>query len=119
VTDPMMRSRQAKGYPGRYHSVDAADIAAQRDSGWPDFHPEDFCHRCGCPNVSWHIESRVWNVVMRGGTSDGWGNWQEIICIPCFSELAEAHFGACTWRVVREAGQFSEVLILATTGSPS
>jgi len=36
--------------------LDAADIAAQRGSGWPNFHPEDFCHRCGCQNVSWYIE---------------------------------------------------------------
>jgi len=101
MSDPIMRSRPIEGYPGRYLSVDGADIAAQRNSGWPDFHPEDFCHRCGCQNVSWYIDSDVWNPVMRGGTVDGW-EWQEIVCIPCFIELAEAHFGARVWRVTRD-----------------
>ena len=101
MSDPVMRSRPTEGYPGRYHSVDATDIAAQRAAGWPDFHPEDFCHRCGCQNVSWYIDSDAWNPVMRGGTVDGW-EWQEIICIPCFIELAEDHHGACAWRVARD-----------------
>jgi hypothetical protein len=30
-------------------SKDPAEIAAQRNLGWPDFHPEDYCHRCGFP----------------------------------------------------------------------
>jgi hypothetical protein len=119
MSDLMMRSRPAEGYPGRYRSVDAADIAAQRDSGWPDFHPEDFCHRCGNPNVSWFVDNTAWNHVMREGNPVGWGQWQEIICIPCFMELAETHYRACTWRIVREAGSFTEQLVLVTTGSPS
>jgi len=102
MTDPMMRSRPAEGYPSRYLSVDTADIAAQRSSGWPDFHPEDFCHRCGHQNTSWRIDSDAWNPVMRGGDADGWGRWQEIICIPCFIELAEEHHGARVWRVARD-----------------
>lgn len=113
-----MRSRPFEGYPGRFLSVDFSDIAVQRAMHWPDFHPEDFCHRCGCPNVSWYIDSAVWNKVMRGGAVDGWGAWQEIICIPCFMELAEAHYGACTWRITREPGSFSEALTLASTGAP-
>jgi len=111
-----MRSRPNKDYAARYLSVDTADIAAQRDSGWPDFHPEDFCHRCGHQNVSWYIDSDAWNPVMRGGNVDGW-EWQEIICIPCFIELAEDHHGACAWRVARdECG--TEVLSLLNQVQP-
>jgi len=114
--DPMMRSRPAEGYPGRYHSVDAADFAAQRDSGWPDFHPEDFCHRCGCQNVSWYIDSDEWNPVMRpfGATTE---RWQEIICIPCFIELAQRHYGGCAWRVARD--EFGTEILSLLHGGPS
>jgi len=118
VSDPVMHSRPNEEYSGRYWSVDANDIEAQRAKGWTDFHPEEFCHRCGCPNVSWYVDSLVWNDVMRGGSPEGWGDWQEIICVPCFMELAEAHYGACTWRIIREPGSLSETLILSSTGVP-
>ena len=36
--------RQMKGDPT---SKTSDEINAQRDAGWPDFHPEDYCHRCG------------------------------------------------------------------------
>lgn len=112
----MMRSRSRPDHPGRYQSIDHADLDAQRAKGWTDFHPEDFCHRCGHPNVSWYIDSLTWNQVMRGGDEWAWGAWAEIICIPCFIELAELHYGGGVWRVVRdEAG--TEVLILVQAGA--
>lgn len=56
----------------------------------PTGHPEDHCHRCGGPNVSWYAPSPLWNAVMRGGSIDGPWQWNEIICPLCFAELAEA-----------------------------
>lgn len=116
MSKPVMRSWPSEDYPGRFRTVDEADLAAQRAAGWPDFHPEDFCHRCGNPNVSWYIDSAVWNPVMRNGQSDGFGRWQEIVCIPCFVEVAEERLGGCAWRIGRdEVG--SEVLTLLHVGA--
>lgn len=81
--------------------VDPVLIDAQRERGWPDFHPEDFCHRCGNRNLSWHVDADTWNTVMRGGDPAGWGDWQEIICPPCFTELAEPH-GFTAWHLSRD-----------------
>jgi hypothetical protein len=67
----------------------------QRRDGWPDIHPEDYCHRCGGPNVSWFVDSPVWNAVMRPDGPDSPWRWQEIICPPCFIELA----GGGTWEL--------------------
>lgn len=66
--------------------ITQAQLDAQRRKGWPDFHPEDVCHRCGGTNISWSTDSADWNRVMRpkGET----GRWAEIICPTCFVELA-------------------------------
>lgn len=82
--------------------VDLAEIDAQRVAGWPNFHPEDYCHRCGHRNVSWYTNNSTWDPVMRGGDPNGWGEWQEIVCVPCFTELAERLHGPSTWRVTRD-----------------
>ena len=37
------------------------EIAEQRAKGWPDFHPEDYCHRCGRSNICWYTASTLWN----------------------------------------------------------
>lgn len=66
--------------------ITQAELDAQRRKGWTDFHPEAFCHRCGGPNVSWHVDSETWNAVMRPAGETG--RWGEIICPVCFVELA-------------------------------
>lgn len=53
-----------------------------------DRHSEDYCHRCGGPNISWSAPSPLWNQVMRGGSINGPWQWDEIICPLCFAELA-------------------------------
>jgi hypothetical protein len=53
------------------------EIDRQRSLGWPDFHPEDYCHRCGRPNPVWH--SPEW-VEVTGSHSD-------ILCPVCFAGL--------------------------------
>ena len=66
--------------------ITQAELDAQKRAGWIAFHPETYCHRCGGPNISWHVDSETWNRVMR---PDGeTGRWSEIICPTCFVELA-------------------------------
>lgn len=81
--------------------VSLDELDAQRAKGWPDFHPEDYCHRCGNASESWATPAEVWDPVMRGGDHNGWGRWQEIICIPCFVELAGPYFPDA-WTVRRD-----------------
>jgi len=96
-SDPV---RQAEG-------VTPEDIAAQRAKGWPDFHPEDFCHRCGRPNIqSWFVASPLWNAAIRnedGTVRDGYPP-SEIICPQCFTQADEAMLGGGyrTWELVPE-----------------
>ena len=69
-------------------------IAAQRDKGWTEFHPEEYCHRCGGPNISWWIAPEAWNPVMRPNADGAW-KWNEIIYPICFVDLA----GGGTWEL--------------------
>lgn len=54
---------EASRQDGEVPAEDAtAFIAEQRQKGWLDFHPEDYCHRCGRPNIpSWWVDSEEWN----------------------------------------------------------
>lgn len=72
-------------------------IAAQRKRGWTEFHPEDYCHRCGGPNISWFALAEVWNPVMRPTNDEAW-KWNEIICPICFDTLA----GGGTWQLTAD-----------------
>ncbi len=74
------------------------DIIAERANGWVNFHPEDFCHRCGQRNVhAWHIDSAVWNSVV-GGPVDS--EWEGIVCPQCFTELHEqVHGRTSIWEL--------------------
>ena len=79
-------------------SVTPDDIERQRSLGWPDFHPETYCHRCGGKNVrSWFVESdRFYAAVEALGLNVG-----AIVCPGCFvvgHELATSL--GCTWRLV-------------------
>lgn len=64
-------------------------------------HPEEYCHRCGGPNISWWTPPEAWNPVMRPGGDDTteW-LWNEIICPTCFGELFEATFPLTSWLVL-------------------
>lgn len=67
-------------------------IEQQREAGWPDMHPEDFCHRCGSRNVrSWSTPNEVWNAAL--------GKDSPIACPQCLSEAWEAKHGLTTWRI--------------------
>lgn len=58
-------------------------------------HPEDYCHRCGGPNLPWWTPSPIWNAVMGypDQAHDG------IVCPQCFAELAEAKGAKGPWRL--------------------
>lgn len=76
------------------------ELDATDPSGTRLHHPEEFCYRCGNENVCWYTPHEVWNPVMR---PDGeFGPWHEIICMPCFIELAERKSGPCAWRLTRD-----------------
>lgn len=69
-------------------SVDPAVIPAQRAAGWPDFEPEDFCHRCGRRNIrAWHAPEWVLLV----------GSFSGILCPVCFAD----HDPGAIWTVTR------------------
>lgn len=73
----------SKGTSRRF--VDLIEIDMQRVAGWPDFHPEDYCHRCGGRNVySWHAPNEVWNRLAETGLLPS----SEIVCPQCFTDLA-------------------------------
>lgn len=41
-------------------AISPALIVEQREKGWPDLHPEDYCHQCGGPNVCWWVSGPEW-----------------------------------------------------------
>lgn len=65
-------------------------------------HPEDTCHRCGGPNVTWFAPSPLWNEAMRGGDISAADQFDGIVCPTCFAVLAEAAGIAEFWRFSAE-----------------
>ncbi len=94
-------------------SVTLEDIDAERASGWHNYHPEFYCHRCGCRNLTWWTDPETWNPVMRPAGVDTRWHWNEIICMPCFTELADLRAGrSLSWRIVRDGRGCSVQLLL-------
>ena len=70
-------------------------LSAEMRSG----HPENYCHRCGGPNVlSWFAPSPLWNAVMRGGSIGGDEPHDGIVCPVCFAVIARERGVATRWR---------------------
>ena len=79
-------------------SVTIEEIDEQRRKGWVDFHPEDYCHRCGGRNPSWSVDSDRFNAAF-GPPSEH--PYQGIVCPGCFVEAHEAATGlTCSWELV-------------------
>jgi hypothetical protein len=74
-------------------------IADQREKGWVDFHPEDYCHQCGGPNITWF--SPEW-VALYG--SDG-----GILCPVCFAALDPAAIWTVTRWTPTEESELAEL----------
>lgn len=69
-------------------------IASQRARGWPDFHPEDYCHRCGRPNPIW--SSPEWPELVGGhGGND---RHPGVLCPTCYMLTYPEH----GWKVTRQ-----------------
>lgn len=113
-----LRHVQVDQYPPLQVTPD--ELAGQHAAGWPDFHPETYCHRCGNQNVSWFTAPETWNPVMRPyGDGTRW-RWSEIICIPCFIEMAERLHGPRAWRLSRdEYGSETLELLPASDAQPA
>lgn len=61
-------------------------IKQQRERGWPDMHPEDYCHRCGKPNKSWcAYPLDVWQDGARAWSAET--GREGICCIDCFTTM--------------------------------
>jgi hypothetical protein len=65
------------------------EIVRQRAAGWPDFHPETFCHRCGRRNPCWSVDSEEWGKAVAGRDRGD----LEILCPSCFVLLHEQATG--------------------------
>lgn len=60
-------------------------ILAQREAGWPDIHPEDYCHKCGVRNTSWFARREQW-LCATAAWAEQTGR-EGICCIACFAEM--------------------------------
>lgn len=73
-------------------------LAAQREAGWPDMHPESLCHRCGNPNPTWHTDTATWFTATFERLDRG---VMGICCPTCLAELFEAATGtSLSWKFV-------------------
>lgn len=79
--------------------VELDDIDDERERGWPGFHPEDYCHKCGNRNTpSWWVDSDRFNAAF--GPPDQ-HPYNGIVCPPCLVLAHEAATGlTASWRLV-------------------
>lgn len=62
-------------------------------------HPEDYCHRCGGRNMSWHTDNETWNELTRVEGQEVPG----IICPLCLDELdREKRDDGSHWYITKE-----------------
>lgn len=73
-------------------------IKAQREQGWPDIHPEDYCHRCGNRNPLWYADRDDWLTATSAWAAE---TGREGICCPtCFAEMHQQATGRRTiWHI--------------------
>lgn len=79
--------------------VDPEWIKAQRAAGWPDIHPEDYCHRCGSRNPNWWTDAPTWATATAAWAAE---TGREGICCPdCLILMHEAATGrSAQWQLV-------------------
>jgi len=62
-------------------------------------HPEAFCEMCGRPNITWFVDSALWNKTVR----DKANPLPEILCPVCFVKEYEQRFGeGPAWELKQE-----------------
>lgn len=85
--------------------MDPETIPAHREAGWTDFHPEDFCHRCGDRNPVWFAPADVWAKISTA--SLGEPSHAGIVCPACATELYEQATGTRPIWVFQPEGSTS------------
>lgn len=76
-------------------------IADQRERGWPDVHPEDYCHFCGEANPTWCTDRETW-LAATAAWAKKTGR-EGILCPNCFTAMHRAATGATpVWRLSLE-----------------
>lgn len=81
----------ARSAPAWVQSVTPAEIVRQRSLKWPDFHPEDFCHRCGKAFTNWSASRKDWLTATSKWAAET--GREGICCIDCFAEMHEGATG--------------------------
>lgn len=98
---PLPAPQHGHDAPPWVHAVLPSEIVRQRQLGWPDFHPEDFCHICGRRNsATWTAPAVDWNAVI-----DGHGG---IFCPSCWAALYEDATGQPRthwWVIAQQHGE--------------
>lgn len=75
-------------------ALNSAELVTAPPESTAGEHPEDFCHKCGQPNISWFAPNQLWNQAVRAV------NQPEMLCPVCFVKLTEiAGIGEQTWEV--------------------
>src|SRR5690606_23608095 len=61
-------------------------IEQQREKGWPDFHPEDYCHKCGDRiDPNWCASREDWTAATSVWAQET--GREGICCIRCFAGM--------------------------------
>ncbi len=89
----MRGERGSDGWMNVSPSVSRQQIEEERRLGWVNFHPEDYCHRCGRPNISWYVSNDEWSLAVDVIIP-------LILCPQCFVAAWEAVTGFTgTWEL--------------------
>lgn len=78
---------------GEFRSLGLGTTAPAPPTQTEGEHPEDFCKKCGRPNIVWFAPNEIWNQAVRAA------NEPEILCPVCFVQLAEAAGFNGVWKV--------------------
>ena len=65
--------------------IDPDEIKRQRLLGWPDLHPEDYCHKCGVAFESWFTDRETWLTATSAWAAET--GREGICCVTCFTEM--------------------------------
>lgn len=89
---------QSKKNPQGPLVVDPLWIEKQREQGWPDMYPEEFCHKCGIRNFTWVASREDWLIATSAWAKE---TGREGICCPaCFLDMYEEATGSNIIMVV-------------------
>lgn len=79
-------------------AINPATILEQREAGWPDIHPEDYCHKCGTRNMLWFACRDDWLTATTAWAEE---TGREGICCPqCFADMHKEATGVdIIWEI--------------------